>query len=313
MVLTEFRHSMRSAMIATLSAIGAAGIGSAGCNLLRRSESSPDPSATLGTAPQTLQARRVPEQTTQGAPDSNEARRGRASLLLNVEVSDAAKTLAGADKARLPAYSDLQKLRESDRSFLIKAFRREPLTNRMGLVWGLAYLGGDEVRQVFTDALGANYSGQKFDFPELNGLGEILRGLGYLAQKDPVAFNYLLERVDAETWKKNRTWRPARENMAPDEFLTGFTIAGLGRSGNPRARDVLESLATRDPATIKTYTGAIVDSMFYLSYIGEHGLGPPSLELFLPHLREAEWERWKKSEEGRYWNNWYRKVHGLEP
>ncbi len=112
-----------------------------------------------------------------------------------------------------------------------------------------------------------------------------LRAMGFLASENREAYENLLKGLDANYWRKNVTWSSPKGPYIYD-YLTSFSIQGLGLSGRDEAQDALERMRVEATANyLHRFAGDVVQAKFYLArraaqgdhdfrnYFADHGHG----------------------------------------
>jgi hypothetical protein len=220
-----------------------------------------------------------------------------------------------------PSLEVLQMLKSDDQDLLIELFNaEESLSNKHAISWMLAWLGGEKVVQVFTNALFKSYSEERLEAIAHQGEDRAFHTwlflLGFLAAENDSAFKILQSGIDPDYWRKNAPWLADLE-MSPF-MLIGHSIQAIGISGHPEAAILINNLKTHEfrdepesPITAANLSGAVVDAAFYIDMIREHGLDFVRTRLFGGHDSFKLFLEWQAGPQGQAWVQWSEKLrHG---
>jgi hypothetical protein len=205
---------------------------------------------------------------------------------------------------RTPRAAELQPLSASEEAALVQAYKQiESITNKLGIVFTLAYSGSSNVIDVLHGALTTEYAHRRFeDSVESATLSCVVWFMGMLAERDDRALAFLQAGVSPHFWRTHVTWRgPHRE---PFELLSRHAIKGLAVSGRAEAWRTVLSLASHPPPGFADYH-TIAGAAYYHEMLQTHG-------------KAWVWDNcpgnfnakgaWFRSESGRPWWEWQQRM-----
>ena len=207
-------------------------------------------------------------------------------------------------------------VKEEDRSVLLTLYRQSRLIDRRCVLWSLAFLGGEDVFELFRYSLIDEFKGQRLGAADTVGPDEELRlfetamALGLVAHGSDAAYEFCKTGTDPWFWKENCGWMSSRGSDSY-AILATACINAVSLSGREDARDFLESLKSKDVVnrTVeggvggRNFAGTLVDGAFHLRMSDSIGYDRWRLASF-GELRR-EWAEWKATEEGKAWYEWY--------
>jgi len=220
--------------------------------------------------------------------------------------------------AVFPRWEFITGLTEQDKELLVKLYRQTTnVLDRLAITWALAYVGDEEVVELFKESLLHQFAGRKLTvgFPdktdEENVLFDTVRALGLLATKYDSAYSFLKQGTDPWFWKANVAWSSNRGRDTVG-ILTGESIAAMGLSDKPETVNVINGLKSMDlinrtgadDRKARNFAGAVVQAAFYYDVIQRHGMDC-FRKNFVGEERGRLWEEWKSSDTGKQWQEWY--------
>lgn len=227
-----------------------------------------------------------------------------------------------AERTEIPSLATLAKLTVDDEPALLSAYRSETnMHERMGLVWSLAYIGGDASLAAFQHTLTEEFAGQ-----DLTGgrdrvptekelfMINLVWAIGVMAQKNDKAFDLLKRGTDPWFWQKNVTWKSVF-NEDIYGMLTVRSMQSIGISGRRMVPEIFENLSKQslinepDPIPLKrTMNGGVVDGAFYYSIFREEGRDGFLQWFFTPKTdvfdEDGKFARWCATDDGKKWRQW---------
>jgi hypothetical protein len=220
--------------------------------------------------------------------------------------------------------SALSVLQSSDQPLLLQLYRNTPaLAGRRVLTWALAWIGNDEVVDVFKESLFKTYAGRTLrNAPRAEEefvLHVTIIGLGFLAPEQDSAFEVVRDGIDPRYWKERVPWQ---SDAGTDSYaqLAINSLQALGLSGRPEVGPLLEKLKTANLSNptepIRTHpgdlAGGVADAAFAYNISSTRGLAFSKANYFGDQAEQLLKE-WYQSESGRAWTAWYRQRRGLPP
>jgi hypothetical protein len=202
-----------------------------------------------------------------------------------------------------PPYAVVAQLRTNDEKAIIQLYNESELIMRTSYISALAAIGGDASAECLRQTLTADYQQRALSVDESIVMAYCMTGMGYVAARSSLAYDFLKEAVSPQYWEKVRTWRqdaPASEDFENDRFA-GLAVVGLGQSARPEVPELLERLKLQDQRTRSL--GSFVDAAFFWDLAQQKGPEAP-LKMALGRSTLTEFLRWRQSENGRKAIEW---------
>jgi hypothetical protein len=206
--------------------------------------------------------------------------------------------------------------------------KTERLTDRIGLIWVLAHIGGEQTSTKFIHTLTDEFNGRVLKGDEVHhtenevGVMETITFcMGFLAQRDDKAWNFLQKAIDPSYWKNSITWRSSMD-LEIHGMLTESSIDALGISSRPEVPQLLQSLRQSPPKEVdipdhlkRGFEGAIMQAAYYYDLLKEKG-GVEFNNRFsrVTDVFDADgsWGRWITTPNGAEWQKWFDQRKGLK-
>ena len=222
----------------------------------------------------------------------------------------AAALLAITNKFSYPRMNLVQALTQSDKTILLTDFRQQPITNKTSVSWGLLWLGGNDVRDAFIEAVDVAISSQPIGEDESAALAILVRGLGHLGESDPMAVEYLVGHVKPEAWRSSARSESLPTDPYLDTSLAIAAIQGIGISGSDRLDPVVEDLSGLDLEVFKEIDGALVEAYFHKSMRSTISQ-KEYLLMCLSGLEGSHFSEWRTFGEGKKRFEAFKQLHKL--
>ena len=211
----------------------------------------------------------------------------------------------------MPSIHELRALKPKDEPSLIEDFSRSALTNKVRAAWGLAHLGSPRALQTLKQPFEAEYQNRVLSGDEEPALLMILKAIGYLGQRSDEAYNYLVTSLSSDVWKARIRWKQEPGYSAESNVrYTGLSVMALAMTGHADAMSEITKLMAREEETVPKIASDITTAVFYLHHINEYGKDALIRDTLNANTFSG-YQRFLQTENGKAWNNWFRKMEGL--
>jgi len=120
--------------------------------------------------------------------------------------------------------------------------------------------------------------------------------LGLAAQRSGKAFEILKKGLEPDYWRPWAEGYCLSNDKIPNaemcKYFVKSCIQGMGASGLPKAKELVLKLKDRNEEFLREYSADIVQALFYLDWIGLHGL-PDFRDGLASPLHGERWTEWK--------------------
>lgn len=225
--------------------------------------------------------------------------------------------------AERPSANLLLSVRSGDKARLTGYYvtHVNPL-DRHAATWALGLIGDEETIDLFARALTNDFSGRTLSGrrsntaeTEENALESTIYALGFLGAKYDSAFEFLVNAAEVNFWARHKSWQ---SDTGPDEIgiLVTKSIVALGMTGREDVPQLLTGMKNKalkndfDPQPhARTFEDGVVEGAFYHSVFRERGAEGFRIWYLNrtgdPFDGDGSLRKWKMSDEGRGWFEWY--------
>ena len=213
-----------------------------------------------------------------------------------------------------PHRDQVPPLPKEHEAYLIKQFRMIPnVTNKLAIALVLGYGGGEESVSLLTLTLTNGCAGHTFSEPEAQSFLGLLQAIGYAAQRQSAAYDFLELACRAQFWEQ-ATLPGTPDRVGFRRRLVQHSLLGLALSGSPAGLEFLEGLRSATGGEFPHgQRSAVVDAVFRYRMLERHGARYlsgevfPDFESFMRAFRDwrataegAQWAAWSVSPDNRY-------------
>jgi hypothetical protein len=202
---------------------------------------------------------------------------------------------------------DLKSLAASDLPGLRDAFERHSLSNKAATAWALAFLGGESSLATLRKPLDQHRHGQTFKADDQEAFVSILRAIGYVGQKSPVASEYLLSMTRRDGWRHTTAWKVEQLRLPLEIKMPAVSLRAFAETGRPGLmKEIALFLQQFSDAELSEISGEVVGSVFTQWYIERYGIAALNEQVTFGGNRMEAFSLFAETPTGQLWRAWAR-------